>query len=154
MKGQRAFHADVSLYVVHAIENNICGRHVKDKACTLSPIPLYYRPSRGKYLYTIRGLGLHSSALDAEFAFFSDDMLLPKIADVGDGQPWKAGEDKEITDNAVVLPLNLQVDDVFKFFLRNTSRFALWSLVTVAQERIEVQHTFLYRRADDGLQGG
>ena len=111
VEGQWAFHADVSLYVVHAIENNICGRYVKDKACTLSSVPLHYRPSRRKYLYTIRSFGLHSAALDAEFAFFQDDVFLPKITDVGDCQTCEAGKDEQITDNAIVLPLNLQVDD-------------------------------------------
>ena len=86
MKGQRTFHADVSLYVVHAIEDNVGGRHVKDKTCTLSSVPLHYRPSRGKYLYTIRGLGLHSSALDAEFTLFKDDVFLSEIAHVRDSQ--------------------------------------------------------------------
>ena len=38
MKGQWAFHTDVSLYVVHAIENNVGGRHVKDKPARF---PLY-----------------------------------------------------------------------------------------------------------------
>ena len=142
VKGQRSFHTDISLYIVHAIEDNVGGWNVKDKACTLSPVPLHYRPSRRKYLYTIRSLGFHSPALDAEFAFFQNDVFLPKITDVGDCQTCEAGKDKEITDNAVVLPFNLQVDDVLKFFLRNASRFAFWSLVTVTQERIEVQHTF------------
>ena len=125
VKGQRSFHPDVSLYVVHAIENNIGSRHVKDKACTLSPVPLHYRPSRGKYLHTIRSLCLHASALDAELAFFQHDVFLPKITDVGDCQTCEAGKDKEITDNAVVLPFNLQVDDALKFFLRDASRFTL-----------------------------
>ena len=86
VKGQRAFHADVSLYVVHTIEDNVGGRQVKDKPCTLSSVPLHYRPSRRKYLYTVRGLSFHASALDAEFAFFQDDVLFPKITDVGDCQ--------------------------------------------------------------------
>ncbi len=54
----------------------------------------------------------------------------------------------------MVLSFNLQLDDALKFFLRNASRLALWSLVTVAQERKEVQHAFLHRQANDGLQGG
>ena len=37
VKGQWAFHADVSLYVVHAIEDNVGSRHIKDKTC---PYPL------------------------------------------------------------------------------------------------------------------
>ena len=41
----------------------------------------------GKYLYMIRGLGLHSSALDAEFAFLQDNVFLSQIADIGDGKP-------------------------------------------------------------------
>ncbi len=73
---------------------------------------------------------------DAEFAFFQDDVFLPKITDIGDCKPRKAGEHEQITDNTVVLPFNLQVDDALKFFLRNASRLALWSLVAVAQERI------------------
>lgn len=87
VKGQRSFHADVSLYVVHAIEDNVGGRYVKDKTCTFSPIPLHYRPSGGKYLYTIRGLGLHSPALDAELALFQDDVFLPEIADIRNCKP-------------------------------------------------------------------
>ena len=154
VKGQRSFHADVSLYVVHAIEDNVGGRHVKDKTGTLSSVPFHYRPSRGKYLYTVRSLGLHSPALDAEFAFFQNDVFLPKITDIGNSQSWKAGEDEQITHDAIVLPFNLQVDDALEFVLCDASRFTLWSLVTVAQERIEVEHTFLYRHADDGLQGG
>ena len=82
VEGQRSFHADVSLYVVHTIEDDVVSRHIKDKICTFSPVPLHYDPSRRKYLYTIRGLGLHSSALDADFAFFPDDVFLPKISDV------------------------------------------------------------------------
>ena len=154
VKGQRAFHADVSLYVVHAVVDDVGSRHVKDKACTLPSVTLHYRPSRRKYLYTVRSLGLHASALDAEFAFFQDNVFLPKIADIGNGKSRETGEDEQITDNTVVLPFNLQVDDALEFVLCNASRFALWSLVTVAQERIEVEYTFLYRHADDGLQGG
>ena len=152
VKGQRSFHTDISLYIVHAIEDNVGGWNVKDKACPYPSITIYDSLRRGKHLYTIRSFGFHSPALDAEFAFFQNDVFLPKITDVGDCQPRKAGEDEQITDNAVVLPFNLQVDDVLKFFLRNASRFAFWSLVTVTQERIEVQHTFLYRYTDNGLQ--
>lgn len=36
VKGQRSFHTDVSLYVVHAVENNVGSRHIKDKTGTLS----------------------------------------------------------------------------------------------------------------------
>ena len=82
VKGQRSFHPDVSLYVVHAIEDNVSSRHVKNKTCPYASIAIHNFQSRRKYLYTIRGLGLHASALDAEFAFFSDDILLPKIADI------------------------------------------------------------------------
>ena len=152
MEGQRALQADVSLYVVHAVVDDVGSRHVKDKACTLSSVPLHNRQRRRKHLHTVGSLGLHASALDAEFAFLCDEVLLPQVADIGDGKPCEAGEDKEVTDDAEILPLNLQVDDALKFFLRDTSRFTLWSLVTVAQERIEVQHTFLYRYADNGLQ--
>ena len=152
MKGQRSFHTDISLYIVHAIEDNVGGWNVKDKACPYPSITIHDSLRRGKHLYTIRSFGFHSPALDAEFAFFQNDVFLSEIADIGDCQTCEAGKDKEITDNAVVLPFNLQVDDALKFFLRNASRFAFWSLVTVTQERIEVQHTFLHRHADDGLQ--
>ena len=138
VKGQRAFHADVSLYVVHAIENNVGGRHIKDKTSPYASIAIHDGQCRGKHLDTVWCLGLHSSTLDAEFSFFQHDVFLTKITDIRDCQPRKAGEDEQITDNAVVFPFNLQVDDALKFFLRNASRFAFWSLVTVTQERIEV----------------
>ena len=87
VKGQRTFHTDVSLYVVHAVDNNVGGWHVKDKTRTLSPVPLHYCPSRRKHLHTVRCLGLHTSALDAEFAFFQDDVFLPKITDIRNCKP-------------------------------------------------------------------
>ena len=86
VEGQRAAHADVSLYVVHAIEDDICSRNIKYKTSLYASIAIHDSQRGGKYLYTVRGLGLHPSALDAEFAFFSDDILLPKIADIGDSQ--------------------------------------------------------------------
>ena len=70
VEGQRSLHADVSLYVVHTIEDNVGGRHVKDKACPYPSLTIHDSQRRGKHLYTIRGLGLHASALDAEFALF------------------------------------------------------------------------------------
>ena len=48
VEGQWTFHADISLYVVHAIENNIGGRHVKDKACTLSSVRSIIAQAGGK----------------------------------------------------------------------------------------------------------
>ena len=87
VKGQRSFHADISLYVVHTIEDNVGSWNVKDKACPYPSITIHDSQRRGKHLYTIRGLGLHASALDAEFALFQDNVFLPKITDVGDSQP-------------------------------------------------------------------
>src|SRR3712207_3384430 len=87
VKGQRRLHADVSLYVVHAVVDDVSSRHVKDKTCTLSSVPLHNRPSRRKYLHTVWGLGLHSPALDAEFALFQDDVFLPKITDIRNCKP-------------------------------------------------------------------
>ena len=86
VKGQRAFHADVSPYIVHAIEYNVSSRDIKYKASPYPSIAIHDCQRRGKHLYTVRGLGFHSPALDAEFAFFQDDVLFPKIADVGDCQ--------------------------------------------------------------------
>ena len=79
MKGQRSFHPDVSLYVVHAIEDNVSSRHVKNKTCPYASIAIHNFQSRRKYLYTIRGLGLHASALDAEFTLFKDDVFLSDV---------------------------------------------------------------------------
>ena len=110
VKGQRSFHPDVSLYVVHSIEDNVGSRHVKNKTCPYASIAIHNCQSRKKYLYTVRALGLHASALDAEFTLFQDDVFLSEIAHVRDSQSWKAGEDEQITDNAVVFPLNLQVN--------------------------------------------
>ena len=55
VKGQRAFHADVSLYVVHAIEDNVGSRHVKDKACTLSPCTAPLSPKQEEV--PVHGMG-------------------------------------------------------------------------------------------------
>ena len=82
VEGQWAFHTDISRYIMHTIEDNVDSRHVKDKTSTLSSVPLHYRPSRWKYLYTIWSLGFHSLALDAEFTFFQDNVFLSKIAHV------------------------------------------------------------------------
>ena len=92
-------------------------------------------------------LPLMQSSPSSKTMFSSRRLRTSEIA-----SPEKQEKTNKITDNAVVFPFNLQVDDALKFFLRNASRFAFWSLVTIAQERIEVQHTFLHRHADDGLQ--
>ena len=110
VEGQWAFHTDVSLYVVHAIENNVGSRNIKYKTSPYASIAIHDSQRRGKYLYTVRCLGLHASALDAEFSFFQHDVFLTKIADIRDCQPRKAGEDEQITHNAVILPFNLQVN--------------------------------------------
>ena len=86
VKGQRSFHPDVSLYVVHAIENNVGGRHIKDKTSPYASIAIHDSQCRGKHLDTVWCLGLHAPTLDADFAFFQDDVFLPKIADIGNCQ--------------------------------------------------------------------
>ena len=71
-----------------------------------------------------------------------------------DCQAWKAGEYEQITDNTVVLPFYLQVNDALQLVLWDTSRLTFGTFIAVAQERVEVQHAFLHRHADDALQGG
>ena len=154
VKGQRAFHADVSLYEVHAVVDNVGGRHVKDKAYTLSPVPLHNRQHRRKHLHTVGSLGLHAPALDTDLALFQDDVFLSEIVHIRDCQPGKAGENEQITDNTVVFPFYLQVDDALQLVLCDASRLSFRTFIAVAQERIEVQYASLHRHADDDLQGG
>ena len=86
VKCQRAFHADVSLYVMHAIVDNVLCRYIKDKSRPYSSVTIHDCQSRRKHLYTVRGLGLHPPALDADLALFQDDIFLPEIAHIGDCQ--------------------------------------------------------------------
>lgn len=63
MKSQPAINTDVSLYVIHAVENNVSSRYVN----------------------TVWSLGLHTSAFD-EDALLQDDVFLSEITNIRDCQ--------------------------------------------------------------------
>ena len=64
VKGQRGFHTDTSLYVVHRIVNHVSWGNVKHISRTSAPISFHNGLGWGENYYAKRGLRLDTLAFN------------------------------------------------------------------------------------------